>query len=315
MHEMKRIIKTTIHDDQPDMRIDRLLTLRYPYYSRSQWQREIRCGKLLLNNRVIHHPSVTIKTGDTIEYIGFNRSEPPIDENYSILYEDRHLVAVNKSGNLPVHPSGIFFNNTLLRILEATMNRKLFPVHRLDRETSGIVLFAKDSPTAAAMQKVLPTARKTYCAIVHGTMRISRFNITTPIGKDFDSPIKKKRKAFADAPEKAHTVIQKILGFHGFTVLLAFPKTGRYHQIRVHLNHAGFPIVGDKLYGIDEKHYLDFIKNGPGDSLLKKLLLGRTALHALSLYFNHPVIEKKVFIGTAIPEDMKKFILEGHYHG
>jgi 23S rRNA pseudouridine955/2504/2580 synthase len=153
---MKRINETTIAEDAATMRLDRYLARRFTYLSRTQWQREIRSGKISINGMPVQNAKRRLLPGDTVGYDGRDMAEPPVDPEYRVLYEDDRFLAVSKSGDLPTHPSGRYFANTLLMLLQEARREKLFPLHRLDRETSGVILFARDQETAAAFQKGLP---------------------------------------------------------------------------------------------------------------------------------------------------------------
>lgn len=309
---LTRIMESKVDESVYPQRLDLYLAERFDYLSRSAWQKEIQNGGISVNREVISVPSRKVKGGDLISFKGTMRKEPAVDREYSILYEDEMLLAVSKSGDMPVHPAGVYFNNTLLMILEKEYQSKLHPIHRLDRETSGVIIFCKDPSGAAAMQKALDGAIKTYTAIVYGEPP-SSFAVDTPIGDAYageipEDAVRKKRAAFEGAPESAKTVFKTMFHFNGYSVVRAYPETGRLHQIRVHLNSAGFPIVGDKIYGLDERYYIEFIENGMTDDLLEKLEISRCALHALSLEFVHPVLKKPVKITAPLPPDMREFI-------
>ncbi len=289
-------------------RLDKYLAVRFNYHSRSKWQKEISEGRVQFNGKIVMNIHKKIMAGDFISYHGSNYDEPDVDRNYSIIYEDQYIIAVNKSGNLPVHPSGKFFHNTLLSILETNMKIKLYPVHRLDRETSGIILFAKSSEITSSIHKNFSNFHKMYIAIVHGIPDTKNFVIKMPIGADNKSQIRKKRGAFLEAKDQAITYFQIMYQKNDYSLIKATPITGKLHQIRVHLNYAGFPILGDKLYGIDESLYLDFIKNGNSKELIEKLKFHRSALHAWKITFFHPVTQKQIQFKSPVPKEFLEFL-------
>lgn len=306
---MQKINPTsTIPEDFANFRIDKYLAKRFNYLSRSQWQNEIISGKIFLNSKRLNNYHKKIKTGDVVSYDSGNIDEPEVDKNYEILYEDDNLIGINKSGNLPTHPAGRFLHNTLLMILQNDLNLKLYPAHRLDRETSGVIIMAKDSKTASELQQNFGNVNKRYLAIVHGTVKDEEFTVDVPIGCDKNSKVRKKRASYPEAEEKANTSFKKIYSFSNYTLVKAFPETGRLHQIRVHLNYAGYPILGDKIYGLDDNFYLDFIENGYTEELLEKLKFKRCALHSESISFYHPVIKRKMSISAPIPGAFIDFI-------
>ncbi len=289
-------------------RIDLFLSNRYCYLSRSEWQKEIQNGKISYNGEILTKYDKKIKTGDLISYAGRDAAEPDVNTNYTVLYEDEYLLAVNKPGNLPVHPAGIFYHNTLLSLLQKEHQKKLHLLHRLDRETSGVVILAKNADLASEIQRSFPAVEKTYLALVHGDPDRNEFMINMPIGLDASSGIEHKRIAHENAKESARTKFIKMKSINDLSLLKAVPYTGRQHQIRVHLHHAGYPIVGDKLYGRDETIFREFIKTGPTDEIERKLGFRRSALHSRSITFYHPALQKKICIKAPLHDDMRIYI-------
>jgi len=297
------------YDDNYPVRIDAYLSERFSYLSRSSWQKEIKSGRILINNNPCFLSSLLLKKGDLIKFTAEEKEEPPVDFSHKILYEDPFFIAVQKSGDMPVHPAGKYFKNTLLFILENEYSAKLFPAHRIDRETSGIVLFAKNPQTAAKLQEEISKGQKTYTAIVRGKTP-SEFENSAAIGDSAEnmSTVRKKRFAGKDGTEKAYTSFKTVFSFGDFSFIKALPETGRLHQIRVHLENSGFPIVGDKIYGGDDSLFVRFINEGMTPELEEKLLMKRCALHAASIEIKHPDNEKTIKINSPLPEDFIAFI-------
>lgn len=293
------------------IRIDRYLAGRFDYLSRSAWQLMIKDGRVSVNGSPVKANHI-IEDGDLIRFAGGFRGEPPVDSAWSLLYEDEVTVAISKSGDLPVHPSGRYCENSLLHIAAGKFGT-LHPVNRIDRETSGIVLFAKTSAAASRYQKNLSKAHKHYLAIVRGDPPGS-FSCELPLGpahplaQDGDEVVRKKRAAYEGADEKAFTNFRLLQKAGGYALLEALPETGRLHQIRAHLEACGYPIVGDKLYGGDERLFLKFIESGMTDSLLQKLELPRCALHAHRLAITHADSNETIVICAPLPSDMRGFI-------
>ncbi len=303
-----RTIKSTVPENFNNSRIDRYLAERFSYQSRTCWQREILDGRISCNGLQITNHHKKVKTGDSVEYSAKDKEEPPVSDDYAVIYEDNWFYACSKPGNLPVHPSGRFYKNTLLAMLQESTGENFYPLHRLDRETSGIVLFAKNSEAASLCLQTFSSAEKKYFTIAHGIPSEKNFTVNMPIGVDKNSVVRKKRSAYIEADEKAVTHFTLIKSFKSYTLLEAILETGRLHQIRVHLQHAGLPIFGDKLYGLDEKFYLRFIDEGNSESLIKDIGFHRTALHAHSLEFYHPYLKKRIILKSPVPNDMKSFI-------
>lgn len=299
-------INETVYSSPYSERLDNYLAEKFPYLSRSSWKNEIKNGNIAVNGIFPKSPSLMLKKNDTVRFYSINRSEPPVDARHRILYDDDFFLAAEKSGDIPVHPAGSYFNNTLLTILEHEFERKLFPVHRIDRETSGIVLFAKSSVLSSALQTALAQGRKTYTALVKGCPP-EFFENNLAIGPA-ESAVRKKRKAFKNAEETAFTSFRRICSFGNYSLIKAFPRTGRLHQIRVHLENCGFPIIGDKIYGGDETLFIEFISTGMTETLEKKLLMKRCALHASKLEICHPIENRMITIASPLPEDFIDFI-------
>lgn len=312
---MQRKMKFYTEDLRRPVRLDRFIAGKLDFFKREQWKSEIISGRLLVNNSIVTSRHKKINPGDIVEYLCRHREEPEIDSDIKTIYEDEYIIAINKTGNLPVHPSGIYYNNTLLSILEKKFNTKLYLIHRLDRETSGTIIVGKSSEAAREFQYQLKDAQKTYNAIVFGAFPEEIQN-KTPLGPAYNLKqelnttkyVKKKRAAYAGAIEKAETNFKTIKTFKDFSLVEAMPKTGRLHQIRVHLSNLGYPIVGDKIYGYDETCYLEFLSNGLTARILNIVKAERCMLHAISLEIYHPFINKEMTFKAPLPKDMENFI-------
>ena len=304
----ERVMESLVNDGFDGLRLDLYLSKRFSYLSRTSWQREISDGKLKLNGSVILNVKKHVYSGDMVEYFAGEIDEPAIDPNYIIIFENENYIAVNKTGNLPVHPSGIFLHNTLVMLLESSRGEKFYPVHRLDRETSGALLLGKSSAAASGVQNSFGKAGKEYIAIVRGKSCPENITVDTPIGPARDSLINKKREAYIGAQESALTMFETISSTGEFSVVKAHPVTGRMHQIRVHLKYAGYPIIGDKMYGDDETIYLDYIKEGNTLNVTERAGFQRCALHSRSFVFFDPFEKREIKICAEIPGDMELFI-------
>ncbi len=303
-----RIITTRIEPLASPQRLDSYCADRFTYLSLRQWWQEIVAGKLKVDDIAVTDPARQLHGLEILAWDGSAIVEPDVDKGFTVLYEDRWFIAVNKTGNLPVHPSGRYFNNTLVALLEDRRGRKVYPVHRLDRETSGVILLAFDGKSAGVLSESLANGSKEYLALVHGNFPNGELMVDLPLGNDDKSPVSKKRKAWTGGTEKAGTRFRKVLTAGDISLVRCFPETGRLHQIRAHLAALGYPIVGDKLYGRDENAFLKFIKEGFTADLQNILLLPRSALHAARLVFRHPQTGKDLILRAPLPKMFADFI-------
>lgn len=295
-----------VPDGYKPMRLDVYLAGRFSYLSRSRWQKEIKSGKIYVNNIPITIAHYTVNQRDVIEYKRQSTHEPDIDTHYTILYEDDYIIAVNKSGNLPTHPAGKYFHNTLTMLLWNHIGIQCMPLNRLDRETSGVVVLAKSGSFASAFLRYSGTIAKTYYAIVIGNCSFARLTVDTPIGLSRDSRIRKKRSAYDNAQWHAVTNFKVIRRYNGYTLIKAMPQTGRTHQIRVHCEHIGHPIAGDTMYCNRDDDFLTFIQNKGK----MERPFPRCALHARMYRLYHPFLQKMIAIKAPLPQDMRTFLLQ-----
>lgn len=225
-----------------------------------------------------------------------------------ILQEDDNLLIINKPGWLVCHPSKNGPMSSLVGVVrEYTGSEKLHLVARLDRETSGLVVFAKRPSVARKFQMAIQNriVRKTYLAILEGAMKES-IHVDAPIARRRGGPVIVKSEVSADrTAQSAVTDFQPLSAADGYTLCKVLPETGRKHQIRVHAEHIGHKIVGDKIYGPDETLYIEFIEKGWTARLDEMLPMQRQALHCHRYDFEFP--EGTVSFTAPLPEDMKEF--------
>lgn len=205
-----------------------------------------------------------------------------------IVRDDASLLVVNKPPFIVVHPSKAGTWSSLVSAArEFTGLARVHLVFRLDRETSGVVVLAKERTLASRLQMAVEARRvtKRYLAILHGEFSGER-EVDVPIGPDLGSVVYAKRRA-APAPEAvpARTIFRALASAGGFTVVAVEPVTGRTHQIRAHAEWLGHRVVGDKVYGPSPTCFLEFIEGGWSESLARRLLLDRQALHCASVTF------------------------------
>ncbi|MDE3084982.1 MAG: RNA pseudouridine synthase [Verrucomicrobiota bacterium] len=228
-----------------------------------------------------------------------------------VIFQDERLLVINKPGDVVCHPSKAGPWSSLVGAVREEF--KLAAAHlifRLDRETSGVVVFAKDAATASRLQKSVQKRRvkKIYLAVLTGELR-EAVTVDQPLGDDTAGPVFVKSAVRADG-QPAVTRFEPLASANGFTLARAIPETGRKHQIRVHARWLGNSVVGDKIYGGDERLFLEFIKTGWTPALAEKLLLPRQALHCAEIDLNSAG-EPFVF-RAPLPADFQKFCEQHH---
>ncbi len=282
-------------------RVDRFLSDCLPDRSRAYVQKLIGRGLVTLNGQAVkaHHP---VKCGDVVEAVLAPLEEPtlePCDIPLEILYEDDYLIVVNKPAGLVVHPGAGNPSLTLVNALLAhcrnlsTGSHPLRPgvVHRLDRDTSGCIVAAKDDVTHQRLANQFLTRQvyKEYRAIVVGTPAQETGVIETHIAR---SRRDRKKMAATAAEGRAATTRYRVLeSFFHASYLSIEPLTGRTHQIRVHLSHIGHPVAGDKQYA----------RGGTLRHL--GIAFPRQMLHAYKLHLNHPHSSERMKLTAPLPED------------
>lgn len=235
----------------------------------------------------------------------------PEDLRAWIVHEDERLLVLNKPGDVVCHPSKAGPWSSLVGAAREYLGGgAMHLVFRLDRETSGVVLIAKDERTAQQLQKAVLKRRyaKAYHAILVGELGAER-TVDQPLGPDFSGPVTAKTGVVpAGQGKQAVTRFTPLVVGGGFTLARVTTETGRKHQIRAHAQWLGCPLVGDKIYGPDQRLYLEFIETGWTSALEARLLLRRQALHCAEIDLTLAGV-KHVF-RASFPEDLAEFALE-----
>ncbi|WP_074708010.1 RluA family pseudouridine synthase [Nitrosospira multiformis] len=309
-------MREIIGEESKGQRIDNFLIKRLKNVPKSHVYQLLRSGQVRINSKRAA-PDYHLQSGDIVRIPPVRTVEKSALSSkklsklgfiaFQVLFEDDALIAVNKPPGVAVHGgSGISFG--VIEQLRAQHPdwRFLELAHRLDRETSGVLLLAKNRPALVELHRQLRVGEveKHYLTLVKGRWRNARQSVRLSLRK-YLTPAGERRVAVEkDANEKkggmsAHTVFILRKSWQSFSLLEAELKTGRTHQIRVHLAYLGFPIAGDDKYG-DFALNKDIARRVPG--------LGRMFLHAWAVEFAHPVTHEKLRLEAPLPDDLQKFL-------
>ncbi len=326
--EMYEHYRIEVDPGQTPLRVDKFLMGRIENVSRNRIQNAAKAGNILANGKPVKS-NYKIKPGDVISVV---MTTPPritevIAENIpiDIVYEDDDLMVVNKAAGMVVHPAHGNFNGTLLNALkyhlqeETAKNPEIVPLlaHRIDKDTSGILLVGKNELTQAHLAKQFfeHSIERKYLALVWGDFAEDNGRIEGHIGRSL-----KNRKVMSVFPGgeygKAAVTHYRVVERFGYVTLVECRlETGRTHQIRAHMQHIGHPLFNDVTYGGDKilkgttfTKYKQFVQN-----CFK--LIPRQALHAKSLGFVHPATGEKMFFDSRLPDDMAAVIEKWRNYG
>lgn len=304
------LLQAKVPEEMAGMRLDLALAQLFPQHSRSRLQDWLKQGSVLVNTASHLRAKDKVKGGELISIQTMQMPTPQwIAENIplEIVFEDEEILVINKPVGLVVHPAIGNHTGTLVNaLLHYAPSLADLPragiVHRLDKNTSGLLIVAKTatSHTYLIRQMQKRKIHREYLAVVLGVMT-SGSTISAPIGRD---PHHRTKMAVIPQGRKATTHYRVLERFRAHTLVQAILETGRTHQIRVHMEYIRFPVVGDPTYGgrlrIPQK----------ADPVLKQLLqqFHHQALHAKSLSLQHPVTQEVLNFEATIPEDMQQLI-------
>ena len=317
----KKIFNNIVLAKDSENRIDKFLQSQVNEISRTRLQNIIRDGYVKLNNIIIYESSKKIKNGDNVE-ISFPKPKEtlikPSNVPLNILYDDNDIIVINKPPGMVVHPGAGNYENTIVNGLLfhyqnslSSIGGRLRPgiVHRIDKDTSGVIVVAKNDVAHISLSKQFSshTIKRVYEALVWGSLRPKIGKIVEKISRS-----KKNRQLMAVNKVKGKKAITNYKTLKTFENI-NLPKisfieceleTGRTHQIRVHMNFKGNPILGDKSYGKTKKKFKKIDLN-----IEKKINnFNRQALHAKSLGFFHPKTDKEIFFEAKRPHDFEELV-------
>jgi len=295
----------TVDAGSSGQRIDKFLTSRIENTSRSHVQNIIKRDKVKVNGKVVNK-HYKLAENDRVTIEDFKEGGPytevtPQKINLRIVYEDQYLLVISKKSGMLTHPVPGFSKDTIVNALLYHYDKlsnlsgkdRVGIVHRLDKDTSGLLIVAKDDNTHRILSEKFKEReiKKTYAALVWGSFSERKGEIILPIGR---SRIDRKKMSISiDMGRDAVTRFEVKEEFENSTLLGVHPETGRTHQIRVHLSYIGHPIIGDAIYGSAESK-----------KMAEELGIGRQFLHAKRLEFTHPVTGKQIVLEDKLADDL-----------
>jgi 23S rRNA pseudouridine1911/1915/1917 synthase len=332
--------RRTFRADRGDagVRLDRALVRHLadrPDVSRHAVQGWIAAGAIRVNGLAAARPALRLRRGDEVALdlppLPPPRVHPAQELPLAVLHEDEHLLAVDKPAGLVAHPTaghrdGTLWNALLFRARAdgwavaaegsepGDGGRRPSLVHRLDRGTSGVLLVAKSAAAHAGLARALRAAKaeKLYLAVAYGRTRVDAGRIALPIGID---PRDRRRRAVSEDGRSALTLYERLAESPAapLSLLACRLKTGRTHQVRVHLAALGHPLVGDPLYG-EPRHVAGILRSIADPELAAACRdLARPALHAWRLAFTHPISRQRIALEAPLPPDLAKLLALGGF--
>ena len=310
MQEVVVDIPFEVFDGEHGTRLDVFLSRRLRRLSRNRAAQIIKHGRVRFGDgTVVDKPSAKVTAGDRVLLQRRRIAEPPIDDIVvPILHEDDDLLAVNKPGDLVVHPTATLYNRTLIRVLRARRpGDYLTLLHRIDKETSGLILLGRNDRADVAMKADFRERRvkKSYLAIVVGSPRWDSLVVDEPLRLAPNSLSNVLMETGGDGAYHSVTELSVIARGRQAALVEARPLTGRQHQIRVHLRHIGHPIIGDKLYLGDEQLLFRSLETKlDRDTLTGIVGHWRQALHAWRVTFQHPGTRTETTLEAPLADDL-----------
>lgn len=315
-------IPLVVDSARDGFRLDRFLTSRIVRLSRTRVQEIVAAGRVRRadTGELLLRPGQRLRVGEALVIERPAPREPTVVLDYRELHRDPELLVLDKPAGLPVHPSARYHRHTLTALMRERLGagHGWEMAHRLDRETSGVLIFGRHGGSATALKRAFfaRAVEKRYWALCTGCLE-GHVRIDMPLGPAADSAIRIKMgpRRLDDGGLAAVTEVRPLArgSFRGrpITLVEARPQTGRQHQIRVHLTEIGHPLLGDKLYGLDEARFLAVVDGERGTAperalaeLEAELGLARHALHAVSLGFPHPADGRPVRFTAPWPADL-----------
>ncbi len=303
----------TVEPNYAGWRLDRYLQEKIRRLSRERVQHLI-LHRLECDDGRRLKPATRIAAGLSFSLLRDAEPEPEAPLEFAVVHDDGVLLVVDKPAGLPVHPTARYRANTFTSVARIRFpGRKVDPAHRIDRETSGLLACGADPEWTKRLKRAFAAGRvaKTYFALALGSPADDRFTVDAPLALTGASAVRVRMHVEASGlPSLTEfEVLERRTAQDGAPVALIAcrPRTGRQHQIRAHLHHAGLPLVGDKIYGPDERIFDRFTRHEMTDEDRAQLRLPRHALHAARLELPHPRSGELVLLEAPLPPDLADF--------
>ncbi|MFZ4712672.1 MAG: RluA family pseudouridine synthase [Bacteriovoracaceae bacterium] len=325
-------VKYPVKIEHEGLRLDQFLKEQWQTLSREFLKKKIEAGEVTISGRTPpHRPSTKIHSGETITVLTFKSNYE--DESWKgekievklipdVVFEDDKLLIISKPPFMATHPAGKHLFNCATVVYETKYKKTIHSTHRLDRETSGLLVLAKDVAVAGEIQQKFEhhQVKKCYFLIAHNEKNLTEENFPIDaqerlakgeeLPEDITDLVTRLSMhcfpADSNVGKTAETIFKFMVEKKGYLILLAFPKTGRQHQIRAHAAAHGFPLLGDKLYNGDLTVFTRFKDGLTTDEDYQKMQIPRHALHSIALSFDY-LGEKRLLIDQ-LPPDLKQWL-------
>lgn len=301
-------LESTITDQEDGQRLLDLLANRFAYHDARAWRQMVDDGQVLLNGATAEYGQL-LNSGDKLTYRRVNHCEPEVPTNFETILETSELLVVGKPAGTPVSRTGLIIHNTFANVLRRHYQQDIHLLHRLDRETSGLLLCARDKDSCRLHQKDLKRImlNKYYLAVVRGRLSQGVITVDEPLATRKASQIRCQMWPAADG-KACHTIFHKIASNHNFSLVLAELITGRKHQIRAHLAYLDLPLVGDKIYAHGGKYYLKRISAELTARDYRELGAHDHLLHAWAAHLKLPGHPSAIYFSEIFSAEMKRYL-------
>ncbi len=320
----KYVVEYPVGPDDEGMRLDAFVHQQMPTLSREFIKKKIEnCDVEILGRKSPHKSSVKVHAGETVRSTTYNTPEledeewhgKPLEltEEPVVVYEDEGIIACHKPAFMTTHPAGRHLFYVATTYFATIHDKVIHSIHRLDRETSGLLLLGKNSTAANRVSEMFERdqVRKCYFFIAHirPNARPMPFTATEPMGPRPGVP-RGMHMCNSTESKEAETGFELLLEKNGYALALAFPKSGRQHQIRLHAAEHGYPLLGDKLYNGDPAIFMRFKDKEATQEDHELMQIPRQALHALALRLPYPIEKSLSTYRAPLPADLKRWLNE-----